>query len=303
FTIGWITALPLEMAAAIEMLDEEYGKPNIQNAHDYNNYILGRIGLHNIVIACLPTGVYGTTSAAVVAVQMMASFRSIRFGLMVGIGGGIPSATNDIRLGDVVVGKPSGRVGGVIQYDFGKTTDGGRFDPQGSLNKPPQILLTAVSTMQALHLTRGNQIQAILSGLNKSRFYSQRPGQDRLFEPNYSHENSSASCDHCDARRLMIRPGRPDTNPVVFYGTIASGNQVIKDARTRDQLGQRHGVLCFEMEAAGLMDNFPCLVIRGICDYADSHKAKDWQAYAAITAAACAKELLGLIPIGDWLDT
>ena len=49
------------------------------------------------------------------------------------------------------------------------------------------------------------------------------------------------------------------------------------------------------MEAAGLMDSFPCLVIRGICDYADSHKNKRWQPYAAATAAAFAKELLGVI--------
>ena len=56
------------------------------------------------------------------------------------------------------------------------------------------------------------------------------------------------------------------------------------------------GVLCVEMEAAGLMDDFPCLVIRGICDYADSHKNKRWQPYAAATAAAYAKELLSTIP-------
>ncbi|KAK1249005.1 hypothetical protein MKX08_007225, partial [Trichoderma sp. CBMAI-0020] len=227
---------------------------------------------------------------------MMASFPSIKFGLMVGIGGGIPSPTHDIRLGDVVVSKPSGTTGGVIQYDFGKNHNG-QLDPQGSLNKPPQALLTAVSALQALHLIRGNQIQTILSELKISKFCTQQPEQDRLFESDYSHVDGSAgSCEQCDKKRLVARPDRPDASPVVFYGAIASGNQVIKDAKTRDQLGQRHGVLCFEMEAAGLMDNFPCLVIRGICDYADSHKSKDWQTYAASTAAACAKELLGLIP-------
>jgi nucleoside phosphorylase len=56
------------------------------------------------------------------------------------------------------------------------------------------------------------------------------------------------------------------------------------------------GMLCFEMEAAGLMNSFPCLVIRGICDYADSHKNKRWQPYAAATAAVCAKEVLSAIP-------
>jgi len=71
---------------------------------------------------------------------------------------------------------------------------------------------------------------------------------------------------------------------------------VIKDGVIREQLKQDLGLLCVEMEAAGLMDNFSCLVIRGICDYADSHKNKRWQPYAAATAAAYAKELLRIIP-------
>jgi hypothetical protein len=53
------------------------------------------------------------------------------------------------------------------------------------------------------------------------------------------------------------------------------------------------------MEAAGLMESFPCLVIRGICDYSDSHKNKQWQEYAAATAAAYAKELLSVIPASE----
>jgi hypothetical protein len=70
----------------------------------------------------------------------------------------------------------------------------------------------------------------------------------------------------------------------------------MKDGVSRDRLSaELGGVLCFEMEAAGLMNEFSCLVIRGICDYADSHKNKTWQPYAAATAASCAKELLLLI--------
>ena len=87
----------------------------------------------------------------------------------------------------------------------------------------------------------------------------------------------------------------------VHYGLIASGNQVIKDATFRDTLNKDLGghVLCVEMEAAGLMDNFPCIVIRGICDYGDSHKNKDWQEQAAAVAAAFAKELLEHVQPSD----
>lgn len=90
YTVGWVFALALEMAAARAMLDAEHEKlPKPRT--DINNYILGELYGHNVVIACLPSGVYGTNSAAVVASQMLTTFPSIRFGLMVGIGGGVPS--------------------------------------------------------------------------------------------------------------------------------------------------------------------------------------------------------------------
>lgn len=94
----------------------------------------------------------------------------------------------------------------------------------------------------------------------------------------------------------MNRIPRGDSYPVIHYGNIASGNQVMKDGLTRDRLAEKEHVICFEMEAAGLMDEFRCLVIRGISDYSDSHKNKAWQPYAAGTAAAYAKELLLEIP-------
>jgi nucleoside phosphorylase len=70
---------------------------------DQNTYILGNIGDHNIVVTYLPSGVYSNISAITVAMQLLSSFRSIRFGLIVGIGGGVPSSNADIRLGDIVV--------------------------------------------------------------------------------------------------------------------------------------------------------------------------------------------------------
>ncbi|KAL5625825.1 hypothetical protein FOBRF1_000168 [Fusarium oxysporum] len=79
------------------------------------------------------------------------------------------------------------------------------------------------------------------------------------------------------------------------YGTIASGNTLMKDAFKRDELASKANILCFEMEAAGLMDGFRCLVIRGICDYSDSHKNDSWQGYAAMTAAVYAKQILSRI--------
>lgn len=294
YTVGWICALPIEMAAASAMLDTVH-EPLPNSRNDTNTYILGNIAMHNIIIACLPSGHYGTNNAATVASNMRRSFHSIRVGLIVGIGGGVPGKA-DIRLGDIVVSDK-----GVMQFDLGKAVGDGHFRRTGTLNRPPHALLTAVARLRADHVSKPSQIPSILSKMleqypQMTKFTHRGPLQDRLFDGTYDHIPSMDTCEHCNTSRLVNRPARCNTDPEIHYGVIASGNQVMRHGKTRDQLAQGLDVLCFEMEAAGVMDSFPCLVIRGICDYSDSHKNKEWQEYAAATAAAYAKELLSVIP-------
>jgi nucleoside phosphorylase len=305
YRIGWICALPLELAAAQAMLDENH--PPLPNAAgDRNNYMLGSIGPHNIVITCLPAGVYGTTSATATVIQMRFSYESIQWCLLVGIGGGvgISGAKADIRLGDVVVSEPMLHHPGVIQYDYGKAVQGGDFVPTGTLDKPPEVLLKALARLKAQHMVHGSTAHLLhRQALNRypllqEEFSSPGPKQDRLFISGYYHEDPSVlTCDRCDPAMLQQRAHRLDGNTRVFYGLIASANRVIKDSKLRDQLSQLYGILCFEMEAAGVMNMFPSLVIRGICDYSDSHKNKRWQGYAAMAAAAYAKELILFVPL------
>ncbi|KAF2403465.1 purine and uridine phosphorylase, partial [Trichodelitschia bisporula] len=294
YTIGWICALPMELAAAQEMLDEEH-QSLPQNAADSNVYVLGRLGGHNVVIACLPVGQMGTNAAASVAAQMQLTFNSVRLGLMVGIGGGVPS-TADVRLGDVVVSHPFKDHGGVVQYDFGKTTSD-KFERTGSLNSPPQVFLKAMASLKANNLReRVGFLHSLLKLAQYPRFARDKAGPDDLYHDTYNHEGGPDDCQKCRKEYVVRRQPRGE-DVVVHYGTIASGNQVMRDAKERDKVSTKlGGVLCFEMEAAGLMNSFPCLVVRGICDYSDSHKNKSWQPYAAGTAAAYAKELLLLVP-------
>ena len=81
-------------------------------------------------------------------------------------------------------------------------------------------------------------------------------------------------------------------SPLIHIGTIASASSVMKSGQHRDQLAEHEGVIGFEMEGAGVWDILPCVIIKGVCDYADSHKNKAWQNYAAATAACCAKTFL-----------
>jgi nucleoside phosphorylase len=299
------------------MLDQRHSDL-LKPPHDPNTYTLGSIGKHNIVIACLPKGKVGTNPAATVAACMISTFPSIKFGLIVGIGGGIPPK---VRLGDVVVSTPIGQFPGVVQWDFGKAKQSGNFERMGALNNPPNALLTAVTKLETEHELNGSKIPEYLDELKQkwprlaAKYIRSESFQDTLFKPEYGHASESIAgcaaiidnddgdeerenCQFCDRTQVVKRKPR---DMRVHYGLIASGNQVIKDAIFRDKLNKDLGgnVLCVEMEAAGLMNDFPCIVIRGICDYADSHKNKEWQEHAAAVAAAFAKELLGNVQPSD----
>ncbi|KAL3293495.1 NACHT and ankyrin domain protein [Colletotrichum asianum] len=290
YTMGWICALPIELAASHAMLDKVHESlPTVDN--DTNAYILGSIGGHNIAMACLPSGQYGTNNAATVTGNMMRSFKSIRFGFMVGIGGGVPGDI-DVRLGDIVVGTS------VVQHDLGKIVEGTGFQGTGTPRIPPQVLLNAVSKLRALHEVKDSQVVVFLREMQERypkliEYTFPTSSEDRLFRVTGNHDHGhSGGCSSRSLVKLCHRTSRNDMHPLIHYGGIASGNQVIKCSQRRDELAKEHIVICFEMEAAGLSDALPSIVVRGICDYADSQKNKEWQKYAAATAAAYTKELI-----------
>jgi nucleoside phosphorylase len=310
FTVGWICALHIEYTAALAMLDETYPPLASTSIRDDNRYTTGRIGQHHVAITVLPAGEYGTNAAAIAATNLARSFPNARIGLLVGIGGGAPRPGHDVRLGDIVVSVGKSGHGGVYQYDLGKTMQNRAFRPTGHLDKPPRVLLTALQEVKTRHEMQGHQLKRCIEEAFKRnprlRAKYQRPSSpDRLFLSDVVHPpNNKQPCEiSCISRglfsswrqsTLVNRPERRTDldDPVIHYGNIASANQVMKDATVRDKIANEHDMLCFEMEAAGLMNFFPCLVIRGICDYADSHKNDEWQEHAAIVAASYAKDLL-----------
>lgn len=205
---------------------------------------------------------------------------------------------HDIRLGDVVVSKLTQTFGGVVQFNHGKVNTNNQFERTSLLNKPPPIILSNLELLIAEHKRDGNRLNDHLTKMLRTfpkmeneQYIHQGEENDVLFESCYPH-NSGSDCQNCLQYRIVKRQPRYSTALIIHYGTIGSSNIVIKDARLRDNLKDELGIICVEMEAAGLVDEFPCLVIRGICDYADSHKLKKWQPYAAATAAAFAKEFL-----------
>lgn len=325
YTIGWICSLPMDQTAARAMLDEEH--PRLPTpARDENAYILGSIGKHNVVIVCLPINQVGTVAAALTMMSVTTTFRSLRFLLMVGIGGGVPldpddgsGSSPDVRLGDVVVRVPIGYLPGVMHWDAAEALTGsslGRIAAM-NMNKPPRFLLNRLAILQTEHEIKGAKIPEYLQAMAirwpglRERYCNSNSLQDVLFEANYSHvtglgpswdgiggRKAPPGCDYCDPRRMIERETR---EMKIHYGPIASGTTVIKNVILRDNIN-RHDlggkVLCYEVGAVGatVLLDFPHLVIRGIWDYWDCHSNRAWQGHAAAVAAALAVELLSHVP-------
>ncbi|KAJ5668442.1 uncharacterized protein N7477_007012 [Penicillium maclennaniae] len=285
YTVRLICAITTEYVAAQAFLMKSTMAQHICRPHNKKNNILGKTRKHNVVISGLPLREYGTSSAARVAEDMMHNFPNIHIGLMVGIGGGAPGRKHEIRPGDIVVSTSRNGQGSVIQYDYGKTIQGQIFQQTGDSNQPPTILRAAVNG-HALNTSAKGIIWMMRrkESLRRSRDYGTGIS---ITHPSGKDLPCASRCGD-DPSCLVARPlcTEKDDNPAVHYALIASVNQLMEDASIWDKLAAQKDVLCFEMEAAGLMNHFPCLVIRDICEYADSHKNKNWQGYAAMVAAA-----------------
>lgn len=199
------------MSAVRYMLDNEH-TPLPSEEHDPNQYVLGELSGHNVVVASLPEGSQGTNSAAGVAVHLTRSFPAVNLRLLVGIGGGVPNDQTDIRLGDVVIGMPSGISCGVVEYDLGKQAPK-IFERKGFLCPLPPQWRSIITMMRSEHRTQPNKIKTHISDM-LSRFPRlenyQWPGADLdvLFSADYEHAMRDRTCLACDKSRIINRSNR-----------------------------------------------------------------------------------------------
>ncbi|KAJ4404951.1 hypothetical protein N0V85_004765 [Neurospora sp. IMI 360204] len=297
YTVGWIAPLPVELTAGLGLLED---RTTMEVPGDDATYHVGRIGRHFVVMVVCPS--IGILSAAMALTNMRRSFRNIRHVLVVGTAGGVPCYGPDmdeqIVLGDVVVGIPHHGTGGVTHYEFGAWQQGENdLTVKAHTLHPSAALLSAVNNLRSAHMMAGGSripqyLQELRKGLDeRSRQRYEDPGaeHDYLFEDDdYLHHPDGSRgkfceglCDATRARRRNDRGSwaeRESDRPEIHYGNIGSAS-------------------------AGVVSDYQALVIRGICNYADSHKNKKWQGYAAATAAAYAKEVLLLVPSGRRVST
>lgn len=332
FTIAIICALSLEAEPVEALFDEIYdqhGEIYGKQFRDPNSYTTGRIGSHNVVLSYMP-GI-GRGAAASVASSLRVSYTGVQLALVVGICGAAPcpSDKQQIFLGDVIISDS------VIQYDFGRQYPGGfqrKMGVKDTLGRPGQEISSFLERLRGPRSRSRSILQAKISEhvqlLRESEYELQLPGSDDvLFDPSFTHKHRRPKGEpfkcvcfdedrpddacaeaiqepcgklDCDENHIIRRRAAiPLTSDAVsiHIGTIASGDTVMKSGEGRDKLVGSEKVLGFEMEGAGVWDNIPCIVIKGVCDYADSHKSEDWQEYAAGTGAAAAKAFLSIFPM------
>jgi len=275
--------------------------PNISE-DDPNIYSFGMLNGHPLILASLP-GTYGESSVAVVTTNLLCSFPSLDHILMVGIAGGPGKNRSEVRLGDIIVSDRKG--GGVWQYDMGRE-EKDKFEPKWEpFPLPSDFWMQAVQKLQIAVKLEGfdaavgqfiDKVPLAFQDMSLRKKYSRPPLADVLFDSDFMHVGDAENCDAClkaasDKHKHAVEKKQPH----VHYGPIASGNTVMKNAHVRDRLQETKQFVGFEMESAGFVQAVgqkSYLLVRGICDYADTHKNKDWQEYAAATAAGYAAALL-----------
>ncbi|EEA25824.1 hypothetical protein PMAA_069170 [Talaromyces marneffei ATCC 18224] len=328
FDIAIICALPVEFDAVEALFDQRYDDTAYEKHHgDANFYRTGKIHQHNVVLACLPE--MGKRSAASVASSLQCTFANIYLTLLVGICGGVPyplgkTGDTELILGDVII-SPS-----IVENDFGKQYPD-KFQPRDSViditgrDRRIRTLLAALRTSRFENEFQ-ERLSSYLMNLRNSDLKWDYPGaeHDKLFEADYRHKHHASSsenkciCGTCESSRDPVcdealesdcsklgcngalvnrdRLSSCDLSPQIHIGALGSGDTVMKSGEHRDKLAKAAKIMGFEMEGAGVCDNLRCIIIKGISDYADSHKSKMWQQYAAATAASCCKAFLEILP-------
>ncbi|KAK1994918.1 pfs domain-containing protein [Colletotrichum falcatum] len=274
---------------------------------------------------------YAATAAAYCKASFPDIALALLVGICGGVPGAAEKGVADVVLGDVVISEGVVPFDFGRQYPDMFQRKVGVMDTLGRPPPVIRAKLSKLRTRRDRKLLNEKMSQYLDILADEFGDEIRYPGthEDKLFEGSYQHkhrrsvgclvcnddrdkglvceEARTSSCRElrCDDARLVPRErlraaaassssssGEPAVRPVVHFGLVASGDQVMKSGEHRDRIAAREAVVAFEMEAAGAWEHFPCVVIKGVCDYADSHKQKEWQNYAAATAAACMKAFL-----------
>ncbi|KAK6499961.1 hypothetical protein TWF481_010317 [Arthrobotrys musiformis] len=314
-----------------EYWDDE-GDPYGRAPGDQNTYTTCRIGRHNIVLALLPNMGKSNAARVATNFRSSYEGLQLALLVGVCGGVPKDREGNEILLGDVIISASIFEYDFGRRFPSEFRSKYMAQECIGKANADVRGLIATLGTDHNSQRLRLRTLYHLTSLQRKSQFGKyDYPGisEDKLFESKYRHKHHSLNCDicnqctrqsdhvcqkaldslcselQCDESRLVhrrrlelkgeaTRLGRTDEaqQPLIHFGLVASGDTVMKSGEDRDMIAGGENIIAFEMEGAGILDSLSCIVIKGVCDYADSHKNKKWQNFAAATAASAMKSLL-----------
>ncbi|KAK8740453.1 hypothetical protein OTU49_002916 [Cherax quadricarinatus] len=318
-TIAIITAHYSEKLAVDTMIENQETFVRYTTVGESNIYTLGNIGAHRVVCTKLPT-VGHDRSASIAAgnttTRLLGTFQKVDHVFLVGTAGGVPHYTDydkHVRLGDVVVSAPPSGQKFIYMYcDTAKTLESGSYEFETKSWGPPDLSLQNIAyqlkeqgeekdgpSPWLQYMTEGN----IKLSAQEMDFSRPNEETDKLYM-------SIGGSDVIEVSHPLPPEGseniRDPTKPRIHLGVIASGRCVVGNDQMRQDFASQLSVVAYDQEFDAVIESVygnrkdQYVIIRGICDYQDGTRNKDWQPYAALSAAAFMKAIIcGMEPPAD----
>jgi nucleoside phosphorylase len=182
----------------------------------------------------------------------------------------------------------------IVQYDFGHQTDQ-EFVRKKTFHGDlvPKEILNLLESLQTF-LGKRRLMKGSATSIEELKETAARLGQHGRYDrPEKRIISASGSMSQPVALRGQKADQTIDTQaPTIHFGPMASGDTVMISAEHRDRIAAAEDIIAFEMEGAGIWQEFPCIIVKGVSDFADCEKTKEWQDYAAAMAAATSKAIL-----------
>ncbi|XP_020280044.1 uncharacterized protein LOC109852892 isoform X3 [Pseudomyrmex gracilis] len=311
-TIAIITAQYCEKLAVDSLVENKETFVRYTTVGESNVYTLGNIGTHRIVCTKLPTVGHtreAMTAAGNTTTRLLGTFQKVDFVFLVGVGGGVPHYTDynkHVRLGDVVISHPTplNKKYAYVYCENAKMNESGDYHFETKEYCPPNLILQEIAATlikqaenETLPPWQTHMKEGLENLINQSEHDFNPPPleSDKLYMA--IGERDVIEVAHPTAPQDSANK-RNDRCSRVHLAPVASGRQIARDDQLRQKFASRFGALAFDAEMDAVVEsilgncreNFA--VIRGIADYKDGTRIKEWQPYAALAAASVMKAII-----------
>lgn len=324
-TIAIITAQYCEKLAVDAMIENKETYVRFTTVGESNVYTLGCIGAHRVVCTKLPSVGHtreAMTAAGNTTTRLLGTFQKVDYVFLVGVAGGVPHYTDynrHVRLGDVVVSCPTENNGSRHVYMYCESVSSPSKTEEAKISfelrpyAPVNLVLQNIARdlkvaadnnadITPPWLKYMNQGLSTLTGQSEHEFKPPPVESDKLYM-NIG-ERDVIEVAHPAPQDSFTK--RMEGCPRVHLAPVASGRQVVRDDRLRQKFASQTGALAYDCEFDAVIESvlgncresFVC--VRGISDYKDGMRRREWQPYASLAAASVMKAVIcGMKPPTD----